>query len=121
MGTNSSFFFQPGIPSRVNPLTPDMNQKLTQKIGAFHVEAFNKLGPFIILKKITMIFTTEKGQPIPMLMEVLVFCSNKPAQGAIEESDNDFSAFLYDSESANRRIFYPKGCDITAFRNFKLF
>ena len=37
MGTNSSFFFQPGHPSRVNPLTPLMNQKLTEKISAFHM------------------------------------------------------------------------------------
>ena len=44
MGTNSSFFFQPGIPERVNPLITDLNQKLTKKISEFHVEAFDKLG-----------------------------------------------------------------------------
>ncbi|HSK12025.1 MAG TPA: M14 family zinc carboxypeptidase, partial [Phnomibacter sp.] len=31
MGTNSTFFFQPGVPSRVNPLTPAKNQELTAK------------------------------------------------------------------------------------------
>ena len=31
MGTNATFFFQPGIPSRTHPLTPAMNQKLTRK------------------------------------------------------------------------------------------
>ena len=31
MGTNSTFFFQPGIPSRTNPLTPPLNQILTKK------------------------------------------------------------------------------------------
>ena len=30
MGTNSTFFFQPGIPSRTNPLTPNKNQELNQ-------------------------------------------------------------------------------------------
>jgi hypothetical protein len=29
MGTNSTFFFQPGVPSRTHPLTPKLNQKLT--------------------------------------------------------------------------------------------
>ena len=33
MGTNATFFFQPGIQSRVNPLTPKMNQTLTREIG----------------------------------------------------------------------------------------
>ena len=33
MGTNSTFFFQPGIPSRTNPLTPIKNQQLTGAIG----------------------------------------------------------------------------------------
>jgi len=33
MGTNSTFFFQPGIPSRTNPNTPQLNQDLTEKIG----------------------------------------------------------------------------------------
>ncbi|HAT67920.1 MAG TPA: zinc carboxypeptidase, partial [Flavobacteriaceae bacterium] len=46
MGTNSTFFFQPGIPSRTHPLTPKKNQELTAAIGKFHAKAFNKLGSF---------------------------------------------------------------------------
>ncbi|MDZ7692229.1 MAG: M14 family zinc carboxypeptidase [Balneolaceae bacterium] len=38
MGTNSTFFFQPGIPSRTHPLTPERNQKLTEAIGEYHAE-----------------------------------------------------------------------------------
>ncbi|MGB0392809.1 MAG: M14 family zinc carboxypeptidase, partial [Flavobacteriaceae bacterium] len=44
MGTNSTFFFQPGIQSRVNPLTPKKNQMLTQEIGTYHAAAFDDLG-----------------------------------------------------------------------------
>ena len=36
MGTNSTFFFQPGVPERKNPLISDRNQKITKKIGTFH-------------------------------------------------------------------------------------
>ena len=36
MGTNSTYFFQPGEPSRINPLTPDPNQMLTRKIAGYH-------------------------------------------------------------------------------------
>jgi len=39
MGTNSTFFFQPGEPTRVHPLTPQLNQKLTAEIGNYHAEA----------------------------------------------------------------------------------
>lgn len=42
MGKNSTFFFQPGIPSRTHPLTSELNQKLTEAISTYHVEAFNK-------------------------------------------------------------------------------
>lgn len=36
MGTDRSFFFQPGIPSRVYPRTPNENQELTAEIGTYH-------------------------------------------------------------------------------------
>lgn len=41
MGTNSTFFFQPGIPSRTHPLTPKINQTLTAAVAEYHAEAFN--------------------------------------------------------------------------------
>lgn len=41
MGSNSTFFFQPGVPSRVHPLTPEKNQELTGKIGEYHETALN--------------------------------------------------------------------------------
>ncbi|TRZ42750.1 M14 family metallopeptidase [Robertkochia solimangrovi] len=44
MGTNSSFFFQPGEPSRVHPLTPKLNQELTAAIGQYHVKGLDKIG-----------------------------------------------------------------------------
>ncbi|MFW5761180.1 MAG: M14 metallopeptidase family protein [Cyclobacteriaceae bacterium] len=42
MGTNSTFFFQPGIPSRTHPLTPGKNQELTRKIASYHADAFDR-------------------------------------------------------------------------------
>jgi hypothetical protein len=44
MGTNNSFFFQPGIPSRTHPLTPKLNQELTKGIANYHAKAFDKVG-----------------------------------------------------------------------------
>src|SRR5690606_22163379 len=44
MGSNSSFFFQPGIPSRTHPLTPQLNQELTKEIGNYHAAALDGIG-----------------------------------------------------------------------------
>jgi hypothetical protein len=41
MGPNSSFFFQPGIPSRKNPWTPLENVALTEALGQFHAKALD--------------------------------------------------------------------------------
>jgi hypothetical protein len=44
MGANSSFFFQPGVPSRNNPLTPQKNYELTAEIAKFHAKYLDSIG-----------------------------------------------------------------------------
>lgn len=44
MGTGSSYFFQPGVPSRQNPLTPDQNLNLTRTIARYHAKALDSEG-----------------------------------------------------------------------------
>ena len=44
MGSESTFFFQPGIPARTNPLTPPENQALTAEIGRYHARALDAVG-----------------------------------------------------------------------------
>ena len=41
MESNSTFFFQPGVPSRRHPLTPERNVELTQAIAKFHARALD--------------------------------------------------------------------------------
>lgn len=41
MGHNSTYFFQPGIPSRTNPLTPKANTRLTETLAEFHAQALD--------------------------------------------------------------------------------
>jgi hypothetical protein len=38
------FFFQPGVPSRQNPLTPSENLELTRALAVFHSEAMDRAG-----------------------------------------------------------------------------
>ncbi|NMH60746.1 M14 metallopeptidase family protein [Alteromonas ponticola] len=41
MGTDSTYFFQPGVASRKNPWTPDANVTLTEALAKFHATAFD--------------------------------------------------------------------------------
>ena len=65
MGSNSSFFFQPGIPSRTNPLTPQMNQDLTKEIGTYHAKAFDKIGSLYYSEESYDDFYYGKGSTFP--------------------------------------------------------
>ncbi len=41
MGSNSTFFFQPGIPTRKHPLTPEFNVTLTKAIAEYHAKTLD--------------------------------------------------------------------------------
>jgi Zinc carboxypeptidase len=65
MGSNASFFFQPGVPSRVNPLTPKINQDLTAKIASFHTAALDKIKSLYFTKENYDDFYYGKGSTYP--------------------------------------------------------
>lgn len=65
MGSNATFFFQPGIPSRVNPLTPEKNRELTEKIGRFHAAFLDRIGSLYYTKEDYDDFYYGKGSTYP--------------------------------------------------------
>ncbi|MEO9967783.1 MAG: M14 metallopeptidase family protein [Reichenbachiella sp.] len=65
MGSNNTFFFQPGIPSRNNPLTPENNYVLTQKIAKHHAAALDEIGSFYYSKESFDDFYIGKGSSYP--------------------------------------------------------
>jgi hypothetical protein len=67
MGTDSTYFFQPGIPSRQNPLTPDRNLELTRKIAEFHAEALDEMGSLYFTEEGFDDFYYGKGSTYPDL------------------------------------------------------
>ena len=64
-GSNATFFFQPGVPSRVNPLTPAKNQELTEKIGKFHAQFLDRIGSLYFTKENYDDFYYGKGSTYP--------------------------------------------------------
>ena len=65
MGSNASFFFQPGIPSRTNPLTPQLNQDLTKEIATYHAKALDKIGSLYYSEESFDDFYYGKGSTFP--------------------------------------------------------
>lgn len=65
MGTNSTYFFQPGVQSRTNPLTPELNQKLTAKIAGYHAKELDKIGSFYFIEDGFDDFYYGKGSTYP--------------------------------------------------------
>ena len=96
MGTNSSFFFQPGIDSRVHPLTPLMNQKLTKKIGNFHANALNKIGSLYYTEEDYDDFYLGKGSAYPDVNgSIGILFEQASSRGHIQESENGILTFPF--------------------------
>lgn len=65
MGSNSTFFFQPGIPSRTHPLTPQRNQDLTGNIAEYHADELDKIQSLYYTKESFDDFYYGKGSTYP--------------------------------------------------------
>ena len=65
MGTNSTYFFQPGISSRKNPWTPLKNVELTAALGDFHAAALDKTKQLYFTQESFDDFYYGKGSTYP--------------------------------------------------------
>lgn len=96
MGTNSTFFFQPGVPSRTHPLTPKLNQKLTKKIGNFHAEALDKIGSLYFTEESYDDFYYGKGSTFPDINGGIgILFEQASSRGHLQESDNGLISFPF--------------------------
>ncbi len=96
MGTNATFFFQPGIPSRTHPLTPKMNQKLTGEIANFHAEAFDKIGSLYYTQESFDDFYYGKGSTYPDINgSIGILFEQASSRGHLQESANGDLSFPF--------------------------
>ncbi|MEM9942968.1 MAG: M14 family metallopeptidase [Planctomycetota bacterium] len=94
MGTNSTFFFQPGIPLRTNPLTPARNQELTQMFGKFHAEALDQRGSLYFTKERFDDFYMGKGSTYPDLHgSVGILFEQASSRGHIQKNQDGILRF----------------------------
>jgi hypothetical protein len=96
MGTNSTFFFQPGEPTRVHPLTPQLNQKLTAEIGKYHAEALDGIGSLYYSEENYDDYYYGKGSTFPDVNgSVGILFEQGSSRGHIQESENGILTFPF--------------------------
>lgn len=94
MGTNSSYFFQPGIPSRNYPLTPERNFELTRILAGFHAQAFDQRGQLYYTEESFDDFYVGKGSTYPDVTgSVGILFEQASSRGHVQESINGLLTF----------------------------
>lgn len=95
MGSNSSYFFQPGIPSRRNPLTPERNVQLTQALAEHHAEALDSTKQLYFSQEAFDDFYYGKGSTYPdALGSVGILFEQASARGHLHHTENGALSFV---------------------------
>ncbi len=96
MGSNSTFFFQPGIQSRTHPLTPKLNQELTKKIANYHAKALDKIGSLYYTEENFDDFYYGKGSTFPDINGGIgILFEQGSSRGHAQETDNGVLTFPF--------------------------
>ncbi len=95
-GTNATFFFMPGVPSRVNPITPDKNQELTKKMGEYHAKALDQIGSLYFTQEGYDDFYYGKGSTYPDAQgSIGILFEQASSRGHAQESVNGVLRFPF--------------------------
>ncbi|HEY6503940.1 MAG TPA: M14 family metallopeptidase [Chitinophagaceae bacterium] len=95
-GSNATFFFQPGVPSRVNPLTPDKNQELTAKLGKFHAAFLDRIGSLYFTKENYDDFYYGKGSTFPDVQGCIgILFEQASSRGHLQQTANGLLSFPF--------------------------
>ena len=95
-GSNATFFFQPGVPSRVNPLTPDKNQELTAKLGKFHAAFLDRIGSLYFTKENYDDFYYGKGSTYPDIQGCIgILFEQASSRGHAQQTNNGLLTFPF--------------------------
>ncbi|HMK25275.1 MAG TPA: M14 metallopeptidase family protein [Chitinophagaceae bacterium] len=95
-GSNATFFFQPGVPSRVNPLTPDKNQELTAKLAKFHAQFLDRIGSLYFTKENYDDFYYGKGSTYPDINGAIgILFEQASSRGHLQQTANGLLSFPF--------------------------
>jgi Zinc carboxypeptidase len=96
MGSNSSFFFQPGIPARTHPLTPKRNIELTVKFGKYQAAGLDKIGSAYYTQENYDDFYYGKGSTLPDVNgSIGILFEQASSRGHLQETTNGLLSFPF--------------------------
>ncbi len=96
MGTDSTYFFQPGVPTRRNPWIPDRNVELTAAMAKYHAAALDRLGSQYFTEDQFDDFYPGKGSTYPDLHGAVgILFEQGSSRGQVQESVNGDVTFPF--------------------------
>ncbi|MCQ8891378.1 M14 family metallopeptidase [Pseudoalteromonas carrageenovora] len=96
MGPNSSYFFQPGIPSRKHPITPDENVSLTKAIANYHAKTLDENNALYFTEESFDDFYYGKGSTYPDVNGgVGILFEQASSRGHVQETINGTLTFPF--------------------------
>jgi hypothetical protein len=96
MGSDATFFFQPGIPSRKNPMIPTKNVDLTQKIATYHAAALDDHKRLYYSKESFDDFYFGKGSTYPDIQGGIgILFEQASVRGHLRETENGLLSFPF--------------------------
>ncbi|WP_203565391.1 M14 family metallopeptidase [Alteromonas profundi] len=94
MSTDSTYFFQPGVRSRKNPMTPDGNVTLTEAMAQYHAKALDSKGELYFTEEGFDDFYVGKGSTYPDVHgSIGILFEQASSRGHLQESINGELAF----------------------------
>ncbi|MEZ4965456.1 MAG: M14 family metallopeptidase [Saprospiraceae bacterium] len=96
MGSHSTFFFQPGVPSRVHPITPLRNQELTAQIAVYHAKKLSGEHVLFYSGENFDDFYYGKGSTYPDAQgSIGILFEQASSRGSAQETANGLLRFPY--------------------------
>lgn len=96
MGTNATYFFQPGVPERTHPLTPQRNQDLTMAIAEYHADALDDRQELYYTRERFDDFYYGKGSTYPDIFgSIGILFEQASSRGHAQESIHGVLDFPY--------------------------
>lgn len=96
MGSNSTFFFQPGVPSRNNPLTPERNYELTKAIADYHAKHLDQIGSLYFSEEQFDDYYFGKGSSYPDINSGIgILFEQGSSRGFLRTTENGILTFPF--------------------------
>jgi len=94
MGTDETYFFQPGVPDRTHPLTPQINQDLTMALAEYHADALDELQHLYYTRERFDDFYYGKGSTYPDIQGTVgILFEQASSRGHAQESIHGVKKF----------------------------